>query len=119
MPTNQDETVGQRYTREHQDYLKLCENMTGEQVADLQLQLHNALARTEALQLLLNTADQRNADALDLMRRSLVGATAMGWDHLERDLEAFIANGHVIGGPVEAGNESEVDLSGLYAGSMS
>ncbi|NMZ20755.1 hypothetical protein HBO08_27620 [Pseudomonas rhodesiae] len=44
MPTLQDETLPQRYAREHQDYLKLCGSMTAEQVADLQLQLHNALA---------------------------------------------------------------------------
>ena len=44
MPTLQDETLPQRYAREHQDYLKLCGSMTAEQVADLQLQLHSALA---------------------------------------------------------------------------
>lgn len=44
MPTNQDETLQQRYARDHQDYLKLCGSMTAEQVADLQLQLNNALA---------------------------------------------------------------------------
>lgn len=44
MPTNQDETLQQRYARDHQDYLRTCGNMTAEQVADLQLQLNNALA---------------------------------------------------------------------------
>ena len=49
MPTNQDETLQQRYARDHQDYLKLCGSMTAEQVADLQLQLNNALAGEAAL----------------------------------------------------------------------
>ena len=59
MPTHQDETLPQRYAREHQDYLKLCGSMTAEQVADIQLQLHNSLAREQALQQRLNAADQR------------------------------------------------------------
>ncbi|KFF43700.1 hypothetical protein JH25_07920 [Pseudomonas sp. BRG-100] len=63
MPTNQDETLPQRYAREHQDYLKLCGSMTAEQVADIQLQLHNSLAREQALQQRLTAADER-ADAL-------------------------------------------------------
>ena len=37
MPTHHDETLPQRYEREHQAYLKLCGSMTAEQVADLQL----------------------------------------------------------------------------------
>ena len=59
MPTHQDETLQQRYAREHHDYLKLCGSMTAEQVAELQLQLNNALAREQALQQRLNAADQR------------------------------------------------------------
>ena len=59
MPTHQDETLPQRYAREHQDYLKLCGSMTAEQVADLQLQLNNALAREQALQQRLTAADER------------------------------------------------------------
>ena len=59
MPTHQDETLPQRYAREHQDHLKLCGSMTAEQVADIQLQLHNSLAREQALQQRLNAADQR------------------------------------------------------------
>ena len=64
MPTHQDETLPQRYAREHQDYLKLCGSMTAEQVADLQLQLHNSLAREAALQQRLTAADER-ADVLE------------------------------------------------------
>ena len=60
MPTHQDETLPQRYAREHQDYLKLCGSMTAEQVADLQLQLNNSLAREQALQQRLTAADERN-----------------------------------------------------------
>jgi len=59
MPTNQDETLPQRYAREHQDYLKLCGSMTADQVADLQLQLHNSLAREAALQQRLTAADEQ------------------------------------------------------------
>ena len=49
MPTSQDETLQQRCARDHQDYLKLCGSMNAEQVADLQLQLNNALGRETAL----------------------------------------------------------------------
>lgn len=59
VPTHQDETLPQRYAREHQDYLKLCGSMTAEQVADLQLQLNNSLAREQALQQRLTAADER------------------------------------------------------------
>lgn len=59
MPTHQDETLHQRYAREHLDYLKLCGSMTAEQVADLQLQLNNSLAREQALQQRLTAADER------------------------------------------------------------
>ncbi|MBJ2281332.1 hypothetical protein JFT58_23895 [Pseudomonas sp. MF6767] len=64
MPTHHDETLPQRYEREHQAYLKLCGSMTAEQVADLQLQLNNSLAREQALQALLTAADER-ADVLE------------------------------------------------------
>ena len=59
VPTNKDETLPQRYAREHQAYLNLCASMTPEQVADLQLQLNNALAREQALQQRLTAADER------------------------------------------------------------
>ncbi len=67
MPTHQDETLQQRYQREHQDYLKLCGSMTAQQVADLHLQLNNALAR-DALQQRLTAADER-ADVLERLLR--------------------------------------------------
>lgn len=68
MPTHHDETLQQRYAREHQEYLALCGSMTAEQVADLQLQLNNALAREAALQQRLNTADQRIDELVDLLK---------------------------------------------------
>lgn len=68
MPTHQDETHPQRYAREHQDYLKLCGSMIAEQVADIQLQLHNSLAREQALQQLLTVADER-VDVLEGLLR--------------------------------------------------
>ena len=69
MPTHQDETLPQRYAREHQDYLKLCGSMTAEQVADIQLQLHNSLAREQALQHRLTAADERADIATSLIQR--------------------------------------------------
>ena len=68
MPTHQDETLPQRYAREHQDYLKLCGSMTSEQVADIQLQLHNSLAREQALQQRLTAADERTDVLEELLR---------------------------------------------------
>ncbi|WLH82535.1 hypothetical protein [Pseudomonas sp. FP2338] len=69
MPTHQDETLHQRYARENQDYLKLCGSMTAEQVADLQLQLHNSLVREQALQQRLTAADERADIATSLIQR--------------------------------------------------
>ena len=69
MPTHQDETLPQRYAREYQDYLKLCGSMTAEQVADLQSQLNNALAREQALQHRLTAADERADTATSLIQR--------------------------------------------------
>lgn len=82
MPTNHDETLPQRYEREHQAYLKLCGSMTAEQVADLQLQLNNSLAREQALQQRLTAADER-ADVLE----GLVGEVldAVGREPLDLD----------------------------------
>ena len=82
MPTHQDETLQQRYARENHDYLKLCGSMTAEQVADLQLQLNNSLAREQALQQRLTAADER-ADVLE----GLVGEVldAIGREPLDLD----------------------------------
>ncbi len=92
MPTHQDETVLQRYAREHQGYLAQCCSLSPEQVAELQLQLHNALAREAALQHLLNIADQRVDDAADLMRRALAAIEGCGWKDLETDIAAYLAH---------------------------
>ena len=74
MPTHQDETLPQQYAREHQDYLNLCGSMTAEQVADLQLQLHNSLAREQALQQRLTAADEL-ADEMEGLLREYPGQT--------------------------------------------
>lgn len=162
MPTHQDETVLQRYAREHQAYLAQCGSLNSEQVAELQMQLHNALAREVALQAKLdrleasyetvhqalgkvvaqrdaillqariwsgeakaqrgtvndvgsilggmpdwgpiaakvgdlvdrlNTSDQRNDDAADLMRRALVAIEGDGWTGLEHDIAIYLKGG--------------------------
>lgn len=82
MPTHQDETLPQRYAREHQDYLKLCGSMTAEQVADLQLQLNNSMAREQALQVLLTAADER-ADVLEVLVGEVLDA--VGREPLDLD----------------------------------
>ncbi|MGO3563679.1 hypothetical protein [Pseudomonas helleri] len=88
MPTHQDETLPQRYAREHQDYLKLCGSMTAEQVADLQLQLNNSLAREQALQQRLTAADERVDTAISLLECVLDTGELTREKHL--DLEADI-----------------------------
>lgn len=82
MPTHQDETLQQRYARENHDYLKLCGSMTAEQVADLQLQLNNSMAREQGLQALLTAADERE-DVLE----GLIGEVldAVGREPLDLD----------------------------------
>lgn len=49
MPTNHDESPLQRQERDHQSYLAMLAKMTPEQIAGLELQLHNALAECERL----------------------------------------------------------------------
>ncbi|NNA69442.1 hypothetical protein [Pseudomonas gessardii] len=82
MPTHHDETLPQRYEREQQAYLKLCGSMTAEQVADLQLQLNNSMAREQGLQALLTAADERE-DVLE----GLIGEVldAVGREPLDLD----------------------------------
>ena len=83
MPTNQDETLQQRYTREYQDYPTLCGNMTAEQVADLQLQLNNALGRETALQQRLTIAEQRNAVVdIEAAAETLSNCMDYPWEHM-------------------------------------
>ncbi|NNB67623.1 hypothetical protein [Pseudomonas fluorescens] len=92
MPTHQDETLPQRYAREHQDYLKLCGSMTAEQVADLQLQLNNALAREQALQQRLTAADER-ADVLEGLLQDWLkgfGRTRSGLQRLKERTQAAL-----------------------------
>lgn len=49
MPTNHDETLHERYAREHQAHLAIYARMTPEQISDMATELHNALARLAAL----------------------------------------------------------------------
>lgn len=84
MPTHQDETLPQRYAREHRDYLKLCGSMTAEQVADIQLQLHNSLAREQALQQRLTAANERS-HVLDGLLRDQVTQINLVISSLEFD----------------------------------
>ncbi|MNP16174.1 hypothetical protein D3C76_1085600 [compost metagenome] len=81
MPTHQDETLQQRHAREHQEYLALCGSMTAEQVADIQLQLNNALAREEALQQRLIAADQRIDELMNSARSEADDALVLIVDH--------------------------------------
>lgn len=85
MPTDQDETLPQRYAREHQDYLKLCGSMTAEQVADTQLQLHNSLAREQSLQQRLTAADERADERADVLETALAGMLFAFDDGVGRD----------------------------------
>lgn len=50
MPTNHDETLHERYAREHQVELGIYARMTPEQISEMATELHNALARLAALE---------------------------------------------------------------------
>lgn len=49
MPTYLDETLHDRYAREHADHLARLAKMTPEQIAEIELSLHNALAEVDRL----------------------------------------------------------------------
>lgn len=49
MPTNNEETLLERYQREHMRRLDSLSTMSPRQIYDLELQLHNALAHRDAL----------------------------------------------------------------------
>lgn len=61
MPTSHDETLQQRYARERQMYLGQLAQMTPQEIADLDLQLHNALAQRDQLLAALERAVERQA----------------------------------------------------------
>ncbi|NWD49066.1 hypothetical protein [Pseudomonas gingeri] len=48
------------------------------------------IAERDALQLRLTTADQRNDDAVDLLRRCRAVVEGSGWTDLERDIIALL-----------------------------
>lgn len=54
MPASHNETLPQRYEREHREYLSLLSKMPPEQIADLERQLHNARAIRDQLLAALN-----------------------------------------------------------------
>lgn len=49
MPTYCDETLHDRYAREHADHLARLAKMTPEQIAEMELSLHNAMAEVDRL----------------------------------------------------------------------
>lgn len=49
MPTYGDETLHERYQREHADHLARLAKMTPEQIAEMAMSLHNALAEADRL----------------------------------------------------------------------
>lgn len=49
MPTHNDETLHDRYTREHLTHLARLAMMTPDQIAAMELDLHNALAEVGRL----------------------------------------------------------------------
>lgn len=49
MPTYGDETLHERYAREHADHMARLAKMTPEQIAEMELDLHNALAEVDRL----------------------------------------------------------------------
>lgn len=49
MPTHNNETLFERYVREHQDMLAIYAAMTPDQIHDMAVELHNALAQRDAL----------------------------------------------------------------------
>lgn len=61
MPTNHDETLHERYAREHEAELAMLAKMTPEEIHGLCLQLHNALAERDALRAELAEVKGREA----------------------------------------------------------
>lgn len=49
MPTHGDETLHDRYAREHADHMARLAKLTPEQIAEMELSLHNALAEVDRL----------------------------------------------------------------------
>lgn len=49
MPTHNDETLHDRYAREHADHMARLAKMTPEQIAEMELSLHNAMAEVDRL----------------------------------------------------------------------
>lgn len=79
MPTNANETLQERYQREHQVELDLCRLMTPEQIFNLKAQLHNAEAANDKMLAALReiTATKPSAAAPKLRRVIDIAARAI------------------------------------------
>ena len=69
MPTNHDETLRERYAREHEIELATLAKMKPEQIHEMSLELHNALAERDTLR-------QQLADSDAALRESRANDTA-------------------------------------------
>lgn len=72
MPTNCDETLIERYQRDHEVYLGILARITPQEIFDLELKHHNALARITQL-------ERQNKQMSDLLVR-LVEQFDAAWD---------------------------------------
>lgn len=87
MPTFVDETLRDRYAREHADHMARLARMTPEQIAELELSLHNALAERDAL-----AADnQRQRQALERLTIAAMDADIGYLDAAISNAEAALA----------------------------
>lgn len=55
MPTNHDETLQQRYLREHDEYVAMVKRMTPDQIMAIDVQLEAVTAQRDQLQAKLET----------------------------------------------------------------
>lgn len=75
MPTNCDETLAERFQRDHEVYLGILARMNPQEIFDLELKHHNALARIEHL-------ERQNKQMSDLLVR-LVEQFDAAWEELD------------------------------------
>lgn len=74
MPTNCDETVAERYERDHEVYLNILARMTPQEIFDLECRHHNALAKIDQLEV-------QQKQMLALLGR-LVEQIDTAWDNI-------------------------------------
>lgn len=68
MPTHHNETLGDRYRREHQDMMDMYAGMTPEQIHAMALEIHNLQAMNAELIKALQAAVQWGAPFKDAPR---------------------------------------------------